>query len=585
MRTLGPGDRGDLVGFAQQRLRSLGFGPKRVTGVYGEPTEAAVRAFRAARLLPAGATLDDAAWDELLLAQAQAAPVSFAEAEAPVGEALPLPELGSGARGEAVRLLQEALNALGQGPLALTSAMDPPTRAAVAAHQAASGMPADGVMGEEDWLALFARLSSVEALNSLIPALSDAAELLDFSNGRWREVDGSGGYRYRQFEDGSIRVVTDPRGRLTGVTLSSGSAWAAISREIGPFPAAAAPPPPSTPPATARPTTRRGDRNEHTRAAQVRLNGLGFGPLEEDGVFGAGTDQAVRRFQELAGVGGGGVIDPATWAALEAVRGPVRAGSPPEEVRRVQDKLNLLGLGPLTVDGQYGARSAAAVRVFQTQQGLPATGEVDERCWWRLLGARTAAVPAAATTDAQTALRQAALAAASTLPEAVRAKALAVLDQAIAVLGAAESPPGSNAGPLIDPISSGYYTPEVEKQLGRPPWCALAVSHWIRTGLGLSSWPETPMKQRFGAVAQYQDWGKSQGRWLEATASAPPGSVFIMPRATSGSDTSSSTRAGHTGLVVRDLGDRVETIEGNVSDSVRSRTRKKSDLFGFVTWW
>lgn len=579
---LHPGDRGEAVRFAQQRLRALGFGPARATGVYGEPTAAAVRAFRAARRLPPGDELDGAAWDELLLARTEPPPVAFDEAPALEGEALPLPELGRGARGEAVRLLQEALNALGHGPLPLSAALDEATVAAVAAHQAASGLPADGQVGEEDWLVLFARLAAVDALPSLGPALSDLALLLDFSNGRWREVEGSGGYRYRQYEDGAVQVLTDPRGRLTGTTLREGSAWVAITQEIGPFPPSTQPP---VPPPSTRPTTRRGDRGAHAQAAQARLNQLGFGPLTEDGVFGAGTEAAVRRFQEAAGLAPTGALDGAGWAALEAVRPTVKAGSPVAEVKAVQERLNTLGRGPLGVDGQYGARTAAAVRAFQTSVGLAATGEVDERTGWALRAARAVSVPAAVATDAKQALRDAAAAALGALPAAAQPRVKAVLDAAIGMLGYAESPPGSNAGPQIDPISSGYYAPEVERELGRPPWCALAVSHWLFLGLGARSWADTPMKQRFGGVSQFQDWGKKQGRYQDASATALPGSIFVMPRASSGSDSASGGKAGHTGLVVRDLGDQVETIEGNVSDAVKGRTRKKSDLFGFVTWW
>jgi hypothetical protein len=50
---------------------------------------------------------------------------------------------------------------------------------------------------------------------------------------------------------------------------------------------------------------------------QKILNRLGFGPLEEDGVFGRGTESAVRLFQQAEKLDADGIVGPATMAALE----------------------------------------------------------------------------------------------------------------------------------------------------------------------------------------------------------------------------------------------------------------------------
>jgi peptidoglycan hydrolase-like protein with peptidoglycan-binding domain len=70
--------------------------------------------------------------------------------------------------------------------------------------------------------------------------------------------------------------------------------------------------------------------------------------------------------------------------------GPAAEPKPPEEaksigasnalsrdVMRVQRRLKELGHDPGPVDGRLGAQTKAALRAFQTDYGLPATGEID----------------------------------------------------------------------------------------------------------------------------------------------------------------------------------------------------------------
>lgn len=64
------------------------------------------------------------------------------------------------------------------------------------------------------------------------------------------------------------------------------------------------------------PTLRRGQNNVAVMALQEALNvKRGFG-LSVDGYFGAGTDMAVRSFQEHMGLKADGIVGPATWSAL-----------------------------------------------------------------------------------------------------------------------------------------------------------------------------------------------------------------------------------------------------------------------------
>jgi|GEM_PF-1274760 len=58
------------------------------------------------------------------------------------------------------------------------------------------------------------------------------------------------------------------------------------------------------------------------RDVQLRLAALGFDPGPADGLYGAGTQAAVRAFQDARGLSASGDVDCATWRALIASEGP-----------------------------------------------------------------------------------------------------------------------------------------------------------------------------------------------------------------------------------------------------------------------
>jgi peptidoglycan hydrolase-like protein with peptidoglycan-binding domain len=62
---------------------------------------------------------------------------------------------------------------------------------------------------------------------------------------------------------------------------------------------------------------RQGSTGGAVKILQVGLNGRGY-PLVGDGIFGAGTDGAVRRFQSDNGLAADGIVGPQTWNALLA---------------------------------------------------------------------------------------------------------------------------------------------------------------------------------------------------------------------------------------------------------------------------
>lgn len=64
------------------------------------------------------------------------------------------------------------------------------------------------------------------------------------------------------------------------------------------------------------PILRRGARGEAVRGLQSRLKAIGVYNGEVDGVFGAGTEAAVKAAQGKFGLAADGVVGGATWAAI-----------------------------------------------------------------------------------------------------------------------------------------------------------------------------------------------------------------------------------------------------------------------------
>ncbi|MGV0028489.1 peptidoglycan-binding domain-containing protein [Phormidesmis priestleyi] len=63
-------------------------------------------------------------------------------------------------------------------------------------------------------------------------------------------------------------------------------------------------------------TLRLGNTGEDVKFVQRVLNVYGFGSLAEDGVFGSGTEAAVKRYQSSRGLPADGIVGSGTWARI-----------------------------------------------------------------------------------------------------------------------------------------------------------------------------------------------------------------------------------------------------------------------------
>lgn len=113
------------------------------------------------------------------------------------------------------------------------------------------------------------------------------------------------------------------------------------------------------------PLLQRGLRGEPVRLLQEKLG------LTADGIFGAGTDKALREYQSGNGLAVDGIAGPDTFASMDLYElVVVHKGSRGDCVKKVQEQL---GLG---ADGIFGSGTEAAVKKFQTENGLDADGIV-----------------------------------------------------------------------------------------------------------------------------------------------------------------------------------------------------------------
>ena len=91
--------------------------------------------------------------------------------------------------------------------------------------------------------------------------------------------------------------------------------------------------------------------------------------VSADGIFGSGTEKALKDYQKSAGLTADGIAGPDTFSAIgleELVL--LRVGTRGETVKKLQSALGI------AADGKFGPDTEKAVRAFQEANGLAADG-------------------------------------------------------------------------------------------------------------------------------------------------------------------------------------------------------------------
>ena len=116
--------------------------------------------------------------------------------------------------------------------------------------------------------------------------------------------------------------------------------------------------------------------NWMTQWGAKELGDQGYSAIEILRYF-YGDDMYINTAQEISGI-------PASWPGYS-----LEQGASGDKVRQMQEELNVIAgaypaLPKIAADGIYGPATENAVREFQSVFGLPVTGTVDYRTWYKI---------------------------------------------------------------------------------------------------------------------------------------------------------------------------------------------------------
>ncbi len=137
-------------------------------------------------------------------------------------------------------------------------------------------------------------------------------------------------------------------------------------------------------------------QGEDVEDVQRALAKFGFSPGAFDGIYGLKTEAAVKGFQKRSGLDADGIVGPKTVEALKGAWGTdinenplgsfevdrlLKLTSPymrGDDVRDVQDALQIVSFSPGQSDGIFGLKTESAVKAFQKDRKIKVDGIVGQ---------------------------------------------------------------------------------------------------------------------------------------------------------------------------------------------------------------
>ena len=295
-----------------------------------------------------------------------------------------------GSTGAAVKALQGAI-----GGLSVDGSYGPLTEARVKEYQKSKGLTVTGVTDAKVWNALMGKTTTTTPTTTPTTTTNPLTKYVGITLRLWSKGEAVSALQKAiggLTVDGSYGPLTEARVKeyqksknllVTGVT--DAKVWNALI---------AGTPAPTTTTTTTSGSTVTSLSTEFTayKSTVLRLGSTGtavkvlqrgLGGLVVDGSFGPMTQSAVKAFQTSRGLSATGVVDAATWNAVERKVHPLlpywgtvlKRGSTGTAVKALQKGLRV------TVDGSFGPVTEAAVKAVQLKARLTQTGVVGTLTW------------------------------------------------------------------------------------------------------------------------------------------------------------------------------------------------------------
>ena len=392
------GSTGTDVSDLQARLTELGYYTGAIDGRYASGTQTAVQEFQERNGLTADGIAGRQTQDLLYSGSAQPKYVTVSAS----GDAEEYLLLKQGTSGVEVRKLQGRLAELGYYAGGVDGIYGETTASAVKAFQRANGLSGDGQAGVQTQSKLYSS-SARYASSPVATANPDATRTLTLG------MTGNDVYALQErlielryltgVADGVFGAETQAAliafQKNNSLTADGNAGSATLKKLAGSCKAATRTTPTPAPAGTV--TLREGDEGENVYILQAYLFELGYYTGRIDGRFSAETTEAVKAFQRANGLTANGIAGKGTQSKLtsgsaipagsadgsgqESVTPPqtnelttLRRGDKSAQVMVMQQYLMELGYLSTQPDGQFGAGTERAVKLFQEANGLTADG-------------------------------------------------------------------------------------------------------------------------------------------------------------------------------------------------------------------